>query len=140
MGQAPKVTVELRQTVPANPPDDEKGVAIRRSSPDYAAMQQEMARVIFKAIVEREALTAVYNGQTIELHPHQIFVRHDAMFVRAVNPNKGRRHDEAPSLGEFKLNGLRDLAAAGKAFDPLEGFTGAEERDGEQVLLAVIPA
>ena len=86
-------------------------------------MQHEPVQLIFKAIVERQAVSVVYNGQTIELHPHQVFMRHGDVFVRALNPNKGRRHDEEPALGEFKLAGLKSIEPAGATFEPLASFT-----------------
>lgn len=103
----------------------------------YAAMQHDTntsegkAALCGLAIECRVALGARYNGAEVELHPHQVVERNGAMYLRAVNPAKGRRVDEDPALGLFHLDGLSDIALRQKTFDPLpvEAIAAARSTD-----------
>lgn len=102
--------------------------------------QAEKIELAMEAIVTRSRLEANYNNARLELHPHQLFLRNDALFLRAFNPNKSRRSDEEPSLGNYKLDGLKDLALVRETFDPLESFNGELSRSDDHSLADVTVA
>lgn len=104
------------------------------------SQQSDKAELAMEAIVERQSLTAIYNGKEMTIEPHQIFVRHDSLYLAAFNPAKSRRHDEDPSLGEYNLAGLSDLSLKGQKFEPLPSFDGQPQRQDDKVLICVLTA
>lgn len=80
------------------------------------------AEILAEAIHERHLVEATYNGAVMKLAPYQLFVRHDALYVRALNPQKSRGPDQEPVLGVFKLDGLSGLALTDLPFDPVPSF------------------
>lgn len=89
-----------------------------------------------EAIVTKSKLEVTYNGATLELCPHQLFVRHDSVYLRAFNPNKSRRVDEEPSLGSYKIDGLSGLNVTKVAFDPIAANDDSL-RDSDRLLIDV---
>lgn len=89
------------------------------------------------AIDRRAAIRACYNGKAVELHPHQIIDRKGLAYLRAVNPAKARRSDEAPALGLFHLGGLSDLTLCGHGFEPLDRALVAPVRGTDTVLASL---
>ena len=61
---------------------------------------------VMEAIARRRHVTAQYNGTRMTLAPHQMFERHGALFVSALNLDKNWRSEEERRLGHFKLDGL----------------------------------
>lgn len=96
------------------------------------------ADLIGEAIRERRAISATYNGATLDLEPYNVFVRNGALFLSAFNPHKNRRVDSDPELGIFNLSGLSDVAI-GDAFTPAESLAALDESPERQVLIAVEP-
>ncbi|MCT2559792.1 hypothetical protein N0B51_12470 [Tsuneonella sp. YG55] len=86
------------------------------------------------AIERRAAIKARYNGAEVELHPHQLVDRNGTPYLRAANPAKARRIDEAPALGFFHLGGLSDLTLCGHSFEPLSAESTAPARETDTVL------
>lgn len=94
-------------------------------------------RKLIEAIARRMLIRADYNGAEIKLAPHLLFERHGDLFIGAFNPAKNRRSDEAPSLGYFKLKGLRGVAVTEDAFEPLEGVAMELPREGDVLVFGV---
>ncbi len=92
---------------------------------------------VLDAVTARRVIEVTYNGIRMELWPHEIFVRNQAIYVRAHNPRKARRHDEEPGLGNFNAAGLSDVTLAAARFTPLPSFDGRVEKDGDQTIAAV---
>lgn len=109
----------------------------------YAAMHNQPADAEIKialctlAIERRAAVKASYNGEVIELHPHQLVERNGLPYLRAINPAKARRVDEAPSLGFFHLGGLTELTLCGHSFDPIDPALTAPARETDTVLASL---
>lgn len=95
------------------------------------------AEIVAKAIHTREMIEATYNGASLKLSPHQLFVRNDSLYVGAINPMKARRQDEEPALGVFKLAGLSKVSATGLSFDPVTALGGQPPRPEDMVLASV---
>ncbi|WP_232495265.1 hypothetical protein [Novosphingobium kaempferiae] len=93
--------------------------------------------IVMEAIATRRFVVARYNGNAITLAPHILFERHGDLVISAMNPNKARRSDEEPTLGQFKLAGLSELAITDEPFEPLGSFDGAPPRSDDGVILAV---
>lgn len=91
---------------------------------------------LMEAIARRRRITAQYNGTRMTLAPHQLFERHGALFVSALNLDKNWRSDEERRLGHFKLDGLGDPELA-EEFEPLPSFEAAAPRDDDILLMAV---
>ncbi|AZI34934.1 WYL domain-containing protein [Caenibius tardaugens] len=91
----------------------------------------------FEAIARKRLIHADYNGATMQLAPHQLFMRHGELFVSAFNPAKNWRSEEDWRLGNFKLAGLSNVALTEDPFDPLPTFDGSVPREGDQQLFAV---
>lgn len=89
------------------------------------------------AIERRAAVKALYNGETVELHPHQLVERNGLPYLRATNPAKARRVDEEPSLGFFHLGGLSDLTLCGHSFEPLDAAFTAPARETDAVIASL---
>lgn len=95
------------------------------------------AEIVAKAIHTREMIEATYNGASLKLSPHQLFVRRDSLYVGAVNPQKARRQDEEPALGVFKLAGLSKVTGTGLRFDPVSSLGGQPPQPEDMVLASV---
>lgn len=93
--------------------------------------------IMMEAIATRRFVVARYNGNAITLAPHVLFERHGDLVISAVNPNKARRSDEEPTLGQFKLAGLSAVEITDEPFEPLPSCNGAAPRDGDAVILSV---
>lgn len=92
--------------------------------------------LIGEAIRERRAISATYNGATLDLEPYNVFVRNGALFLGAFNPHKNRRVDRDPELGVFNLSGLSDVVL-GKPFTPVEMLAAPNDNGDRQVLIAI---
>jgi len=92
---------------------------------------------MMEAIARRRTVSADYNGNRMTLAPHQLFERHGALFVSALNLNKTWRSEEERRLGHFKLDGLRAPELGDEEFDPLPSFEAAAPRDDDVLLMAV---
>jgi len=94
--------------------------------------------IIAFAIQTRKMIAATYNGAKIELCPHELFVRRQSVYLRALNPNKSRRNDEIPTLGNFNLTGMSDVAPSSRRFSPLPSYSEVVSGTDEQSILSVI--
>ena len=94
-------------------------------------------RVFFEAIALKRLISAVYNGVELILAPHQLFLRHGALHVSALNTGRAWRSDEERKLGQFKLDGLSDVAIVDGSFEPLPHFAGEPPREGDEPIFAV---
>lgn len=92
--------------------------------------------VLANAIETRTLVRARYNSTELELAPHMLFLRNDSLYLSAVNPNKKRRADEAPSLGHFNIAGLSDIRATETAFEPLAVAECILPREDDQLVFA----
>jgi len=92
---------------------------------------------MMEAIARRRIVSTRYNGDAMTLAPHQMFERHGALFVSALNLNKNWRSDEEKRLGQFKLDGLSETEVTDEAFEPLPMFQPAAPSDKDTLLLAV---
>lgn len=94
-------------------------------------------RVVIEAIARTRLVSAIYNGAELLLAPHQLFRRHGALYVSALNTGKTWRSDEQPRLGQFKLDGLRDISLVETPFEPLTDFTPDPSREGDEAIFSV---
>ncbi len=92
---------------------------------------------LMEAIARRRTVTAQYNGNVMELAPHQMFERRGDLFVSALNLSKNWRSDDERRLGHFKLDGLGETELKEDEFVPLPSFQPAAPHDGDTLLLAV---
>lgn len=93
--------------------------------------------IIGRAIQAKQMISATYNGAKIELCPHELFVRHQSVYLKALNPNKSRKHDEEATLGKFSIVGLSHVTPTSRRFSPLPSFRTAAGED-EQSIVSVI--
>jgi len=94
-------------------------------------------RAFIEAIALKRLVRAVYNGAAMLLAPHQLFQRHGAIFVSALNTARTWRSDEAPRLGQFKLDGLSEVRVADESFEPLPDYTGEPAREGDEPIFSI---
>lgn len=94
--------------------------------------------IIARAIHAKQMITARYNGARIELCPHELFVRRQAVYLRALNPNKSRRHDEVATLGDFNITGMSDVTPSSRPFNPLPSFSKVASGVNEQSIISVL--
>ena len=119
---------------------------LRLGSPMGPAMQQTALpeatseKTVIEAIARLRLIVARYNGSEMRLAPHQLFVRHGDLFLRAFNPMKNWRSEEERRLGSFKLAGLSDIRLTEEEFEPLPDFDTAPPREDDQHLFAVAMA
>ncbi|WP_432770758.1 MAG: WYL domain-containing protein [Sphingopyxis sp.] len=92
---------------------------------------------LMEAIARRRRITARYNGTRMTLAPHQLFERHGALFVSALNLDKTWRSEDERKLGHFKLDGLAAAELEDEEFEPLPSFQAAAPRDDDILLMAV---
>ncbi|MBV1919017.1 MAG: hypothetical protein KUG65_13285 [Sphingomonadaceae bacterium] len=95
-------------------------------------------RKVIEAISRNRLLVANYNGNEMELAPHQLFSRHGALFVSALNTRKSWRSDDERRLGHFKIAGLSNVALTETAFDPLETYDNSLPREDDEQIFSVI--
>ncbi|MGN6375555.1 MAG: WYL domain-containing protein, partial [Sphingomonas sp.] len=112
-----RVAVELGHRVTAPPPT--------------------LERKFLEAIALKRLVTAVYNGNEMLLAPHQLFTRHGALFVSALNTRRNWRSEEERRLGHYKLDGLSDVALTEETFEPLPDFDNSLPREEDQQLFSV---
>lgn len=93
--------------------------------------------VLGEAMRERRLVRATYNSAQLTLAPHQIVLRNEAFYLGAVNPNKGRRVDEDPALGYFKIDGLSQVTMAEEVFEPLPADACVPPRPDDRVIAAL---
>jgi len=94
--------------------------------------------VIAHAIQAKQMIAATYNGAKIELCPHELFVRRQSVYLRALNPNKSRRHDEEANLGNFNITGMSEVVSSNRSFSPLPSFSEIASGTDEQSIMSVI--
>lgn len=116
----------------------------RSASNDHEAAVQATSdpepsseKTLIEAIARLRIVTAKYNGSKMSLAPHQLFSRHDELFVSAFNAGKNWRSDEERRLGYFKVSGLSNIALMKDTFVPLPTFDGSLPREGDEQLFAV---
>jgi predicted transcriptional regulator len=108
--------------------DEQDSVVIKGTSPRLTVME---------AIARKQAVTAIYNGAVIKLAPHQIFERHEDLFLTALNLSKNWRADEERRLGQFKLAGLKDVKLLEEAIAPLPSYDGTLPRPEDSLILSI---
>lgn len=94
-------------------------------------------RKFLEAIARRILIRADYNGARLVLAPHQLFERHDELYVGALNTGKAWRSDDERRLGYFKLKGLGNVELTEDAFEPLELEDSSLPRPEDRLLFAV---
>ncbi|WP_296677103.1 hypothetical protein [Novosphingobium sp.] len=94
-------------------------------------------RKFLEAIARRVLIRADYNGAQMLLAPHQLFERHDELYVGALNMGKAWRSDDERRLGFFKLKGLGNVSLTEDGFEPLDLEAAALPRPEDRLLFAV---
>jgi hypothetical protein len=102
-----------------------------------SATAPTVERKFIEAIALKRPVSAIYNGAELLLLPHQLFARHGALFVSALNARRVWRSDEERRLGLYKLDGLSQVEVANDTFDPLPGFEPSPPREGDQHLFSI---
>ena len=92
---------------------------------------------MMEAIARRRTVSTHYNGNQMILAPHQLFERHGALVVSALNLSKNWRSADEMRLGQFKLDGLGETEVKEEEFAPLPTFEPAAPSDKDTLLLAV---
>ena len=92
---------------------------------------------LMEAIARRRTVIAQYNGNVMELAPHQMFERRGDLFISALNLNKNWRSLDERRLGHFKLDGLGATELKEDTFDPLPSFEPAAPHEEDTLLLAI---
>jgi len=92
---------------------------------------------MIEAIALKRLILAHYNGAEMLLAPHQLFSRHDELYVSAFNPRKNWRSEEERRLGHFKLDGLSNLRLTDETFEPLPDFDAIPPRETDQQVFTV---
>ena len=90
-----------------------------------------------EAIALKRLVVAEYNGNQLQLAPHQLFERHGELFVSAFNTSKKWRNEEEMRLGHFKLEGLTKVSLTENSFEPLQNYDGSLPRTTDKQLFAV---
>ena len=94
-------------------------------------------RAMIEAIALKRLILANYNGAEMLLAPHQLFSRHDELYVSAFNPRKNWRSEEERRLGHFKLDGLSNLRLTDETFEPLPDFDATPPRETDEQVFTV---
>jgi hypothetical protein len=94
-------------------------------------------RVLIEAIALKRLVAAVYNGSEMLLAPHQLFARHGALFVSALNTGRNWRSEEERRLGHFKVDGLSGVRMEPDSFEPLPTFDASPPREDDQHLFSI---
>lgn len=110
--------------------------AMQQSPPD----RRQTVETLSRAIAEWRMVNTTYNGEEMTLAPHQLFLRHDAMFVGAFNPGKNWRGPDDYRLSFFNLAGLGEVQIQTRGFRPLADYDGALPRPEDRSLFALEPA
>ncbi len=105
--------------------------------PTATAPVETNERKLIEAIALKRLIMAHYNGAEMLLAPHQLFSRHDELFVSAFNPRKNWRSEEERRLGHFKLDGLTNLVVTEEGFEPLPQFDACLPRETDREVFAV---
>ncbi|MDZ3831038.1 MAG: hypothetical protein U0S50_04385 [Sphingopyxis sp.] len=92
---------------------------------------------LMEAIARRRTVTALYNGNVMELAPHLMFERHGHLFVSALNLSKNWRSDEDKRLGHFKLDGLAVSELREEEFTPLPSYAAAAPNAEDTLVFAI---
>ncbi len=92
---------------------------------------------LMEAIARRRMVTAQYNGNVMQLAPHQMFERRGDLFVSALNLSKNWRSPDDWKLGHYKLDGLAVTELQEAEFEPLPSFEAAAPHADDTLLLAV---
>jgi hypothetical protein len=108
----------------------------------YGAMQHEtgepgLLRVLSDAIMGGRMVTAQYNGAALKLAPHQVFLRHGALYLGAFNPDKNWRGPDDYRLGNFNFAGLSAVELSETGFAAIPAYDGTPPGEGDQVLVCV---
>jgi len=80
------------------------------------------SRILLEAIALRKCVAATYNRMVVNLAPHILYTRHDELFVDAVTVERDGKPPKEVKIGTFKLDGLKELAIAARAFQPEPTF------------------
>ena len=119
------------------------GLAPRLALNHYAAMhnapesEQTVERTFIEAIARKRLVAANYNGDQMLLAPHQLFARHGALFISALNTARNWRDGDERRLGQFKLAGLSNVVLESDSFEPLATFDCKPPRQGDEHLFSV---
>ena len=82
----------------------------------------ETNRILLEAIARGTCVAAVYNRMRVILAPHILYTRHDELYVDAVTVERDGKPPKEIKIGTFKLDGLKELAIAGRVFQPEPSF------------------
>jgi len=99
--------------------------------------QPGLLRVLSEAIMGRRMVTAHYNGAALNLAPHQVFLRHGALYLAAFNPDKTWRGPDDYRLGHFNFAGLSEVAFIDTSFEPIAAYDGSAPGEHDAVLICV---
>lgn len=91
---------------------------------------------LMEAIARQKIVTASYNGNAMRLAPHMMFERHGDLFISALNLDKNWISLDVMRLGQFKLDGLSNVALTDDGFEPLESFEAEAPRPEDTLVLA----
>ena len=94
-------------------------------------------RKFIEAIALKRLVRAQYNGNEMQLAPHQLFSRHGDLFISAVNTLKNWRSDEDRRLTQYKLMGLSEVTLTDETFDILPAFDGSLPHETDTELFAI---
>ncbi|MWV28206.1 WYL domain-containing protein [Aurantiacibacter rhizosphaerae] len=100
-------------------------------------LEKTTLATIAEAIQLKRVIMVTYNGERLQLNPHQLFARHHSVYLRAFNPAKSLRHDEDPTLGNFNIAGMSDIDVTTDAFEPLASFDAEVVKAGDNALVSV---
>jgi len=95
------------------------------------------AHTLAESISMQRMIHTKYNGIQLRLAPHQLFVRNEALYLGAFNPEKKRRSDEAPSLGFFNVSGMSGVELSNATFEPIPDFNGEPPRSCDMMLVTL---
>lgn len=99
--------------------------------------QPGLLRVLSEAILGKRMVRVRYNGAALNLAPHQVFLRHGALYLGAFNPDKNWRGPEDYRLGNFNFAGLSAVELSETSFDAIPAYDGTPPNDGDQVLVSI---
>jgi hypothetical protein len=97
----------------------------------------ENNKLFFEAIALRKCIAASYNRTTVTLAPYILYTRHDELFVDAITVEREGRPPKETKLGTFKLAGLKEVALAGRSFEPHPMFNPRDDKYDGVTLFAV---
>lgn len=97
----------------------------------------QIVETLSQAIAEKRYVRTVYNSEDMILAPHQLFVRHDSLFLGAFNPNKNWRGPEDHRLSYFNISGFGAVRLQDDGFAPLDLDLSELPRPEDQMLMAL---